>query len=310
MTPKPRFAEQFLYRVAKNVRIDKSEPRWRKGIWLGSIQTSDENIIGTPLGVIKCRSIAALPEDQRFDIDAINSVKGSPWKPSTRHPGHKIRTHIGEETCEDDQEDDDDGVTDNGINIEEDPEEEEVVKEVAESQRMISSGAGQSYSFYVKARDVFKYGSSDNCPGCKFILGEVMTQCGHTPACKCLMIDAMTTDKEDKHRVQRWFTTKGIDPISKEEHIATERNSKRKTEQEATTQNHGISPRTTRPRTAASSSSRDGVKDEAMEGPIGSSSSGSANQQGEKRVSDSAADDDLDNAKEQSHVFESCKSRI
>lgn len=97
MTAKPKFAEQTLYRVAKTARQDKANARWQKGIWLGSIQSSDENLFGTPRGVIKCRSVAPLPEDQRADVGAIDAVRGSAWKPWARHPISRVRTHIAED---------------------------------------------------------------------------------------------------------------------------------------------------------------------------------------------------------------------
>lgn len=60
-TPKARFGEQILYQIPKTVRISKAEPRWRRGVWLGTIESSDEHIVGTSRGTIKCRSITALP---------------------------------------------------------------------------------------------------------------------------------------------------------------------------------------------------------------------------------------------------------
>lgn len=46
------FGEQILYKVPKKVRMGKSEPRWRGGVWIGSVESSDEHLIGTALGII------------------------------------------------------------------------------------------------------------------------------------------------------------------------------------------------------------------------------------------------------------------
>jgi hypothetical protein len=52
MSPKPRFGEHVMYKVPKTVKMGKSEARWRPGVWIGSIETSDEHLVGTDLGVI------------------------------------------------------------------------------------------------------------------------------------------------------------------------------------------------------------------------------------------------------------------
>lgn len=85
----PRFVEKVLDRVAKIARNDKTEPRWHKEMRLGSVQIFDDKLIESPLGVTKCRNIAALPEEQRFDTSAIDLLRGPPWEPSTKHPPHR-----------------------------------------------------------------------------------------------------------------------------------------------------------------------------------------------------------------------------
>jgi hypothetical protein len=34
------------------------------GIWLGSMESSDEHLLGTKLGVIRARAVTALPDDK------------------------------------------------------------------------------------------------------------------------------------------------------------------------------------------------------------------------------------------------------
>lgn len=93
-TPKARFVEQILCNIPKTVRLSKTEPRWRRGVWLGTIELSDEHIIGASRGPIKCRSTAALPDIQRFSAEALNDMRGVPWRPSPSHAGSRLRTHI------------------------------------------------------------------------------------------------------------------------------------------------------------------------------------------------------------------------
>ena len=207
--PRPRFGERVMYKIPKVVKIGKSEARWRYGVWIGSMENSDEHLIGTPLGVVKARAVTALPEEQRFNASAIDELQGTPWRPSTKHKGTKIRTHIGDDDEQDDENEDEFEDIQMEIYDEEDP--DDSVEQIAKKQNVIFSRVGQSYSFTIKARDVLKYDPHPGCPGCKFVMGEVTTQTGHSKECKARIMAEMEKDKVDKHRVRKWFVAKGVD---------------------------------------------------------------------------------------------------
>lgn len=95
-----------------------------------------------------------------------------------------------------------------------------------DAQNIIQNRMGQSYSFYMKARDVVKYLATPGCPGCKFATGVVNTQRGHSPECKNIMMLLMSQDREDKHRVKQWYIQKGIDE-SKDDGMGNEHSNKR-----------------------------------------------------------------------------------
>ena len=95
-----------MYKPAKTVHIEKAEPRWMDGIWLGIVRETHEHIIGTSRGVIKCRAIAAVEENQKFSKQDIEEVRGVPWQPVPGRRTNKIPTHIKE--SEDGGEDDED----------------------------------------------------------------------------------------------------------------------------------------------------------------------------------------------------------
>ena len=42
-----------MYTTPKVVKLSKSEARWKYGVWIGSVEASDEHLIGIPLGVVK-----------------------------------------------------------------------------------------------------------------------------------------------------------------------------------------------------------------------------------------------------------------
>ena len=57
----------------------KLEPRWAEGLWLGKRWESDEHIIGTSDGIVKCRGIAQVPATERWNRKAVEELKGTPW---------------------------------------------------------------------------------------------------------------------------------------------------------------------------------------------------------------------------------------
>lgn len=83
-------------------------------------------------------------------------MRGAPWRPSARHIGKRIRTHIPDEGDDDPQ--DDDGYHEAvRVQVYEEPGHDDRIRRVSEEQQMLQPRIGQKYSFYVKACDVTKY---------------------------------------------------------------------------------------------------------------------------------------------------------
>ena len=74
----PKFAEAIYFKPAKTVAIAKDDPKFRVGIWLGFIDHTNEHLIGTTKGVIKCRAIRRKDETEQFSMIDIESMKGTP----------------------------------------------------------------------------------------------------------------------------------------------------------------------------------------------------------------------------------------
>jgi len=72
-------ADPSLPDILKN--IPKEEGRWRSGIWMGFVDSSNEHIAGTSKGVLKCRAIRRHDVTEQFDASMIDSMKGTPWQP-------------------------------------------------------------------------------------------------------------------------------------------------------------------------------------------------------------------------------------
>ncbi len=228
--PRPRLGEKVLYKVSKTVRLGKAEARWRYGIWYGSIEASDEHLLGTELGVIKARPVTAVREDQRFDGKAIDNIQGTPRRPSTKQKGTKIRSHIDENPEDGDA--DDEAEDDVQVEVYEEEDQNETIEDAAKQQAVTRSRVGESCSFYIKARDVAKYGTHAGCLGRRLLLGEVATQCGHNRECKSRMTSAMEADKDDKHRIRRWYAAKGIDDNKMKEEKSDEKDNQAEAKQD------------------------------------------------------------------------------
>ena len=76
-----RFGESVMYLPMKTVHTNRGEPIRKQGLWLGVIERTEETSIGTPDGVIKCRTMNRLPKGNQWDPAMIFSLKGVPWEP-------------------------------------------------------------------------------------------------------------------------------------------------------------------------------------------------------------------------------------
>jgi len=206
------FGEQVLYKPMKTIKIDKSEARWLRGTWIGIIDHSNEHIIGTEEGVVKCRAIHPREKASKWDIDAMMKIKGTPWKPNPNRRSLRITTRIkidDEDDSECENEDPDKAPEDIGedfeVKIGEEEDEEmqrEAVRQEKEKERF-KSKHGKSLKMYIMKEDVIKYGYTPRCPGCKYLLGERKNIEGHNKECKERIREAMRTDPEDAHRVEK-----------------------------------------------------------------------------------------------------------
>ena len=82
--PVAEFGESVLYLPLdrKSHPIHAPEPRHEEGVWLGMDMRSTEVLIGTPSGVVKARSVRRRPDDERWDIDNVLDIKGTPDNPT------------------------------------------------------------------------------------------------------------------------------------------------------------------------------------------------------------------------------------
>ena len=145
-------------KTAKTLR-EQAQPKMKMGVWLGVIERTEESLIGTEKGVVKCRTVNRMLEKQTWNRELILKMRGDPWSPIPGIKGDHVPveikddgspTTIEEETTEKDPE----------VMFEEEP--------ALPSKPTTSGykGAGTK-EFHVKKPMIQKYGYTEGCPACQ-----------------------------------------------------------------------------------------------------------------------------------------------
>ena len=77
---------------AKRVAKIEFEPRFMKGVFLGLTDRSDEILVAGPEGIRKARTIRRLPEEERWNVEQILAVQGTPLHPNPGSSDPRVRT--------------------------------------------------------------------------------------------------------------------------------------------------------------------------------------------------------------------------
>ena len=161
------YGEKVLYYPLKGPgrSKDKTEARWKYGIWLGISNRSDEVIIGTETGVIKARSVRSLVEKDRWDKEFVDKIQGTPQQPIPgRDSDHSPTSAEGK-----DEEDRGERVT--GRDERAGPGDESERKRSQalppeEVTKTMTRREEEMRQMYVTKRMMEKHGKTKGCPGC------------------------------------------------------------------------------------------------------------------------------------------------
>ena len=157
------FGEKLLWKVRQKNRLEKLNPRWEYGVFVGVKATSGEVWAATREGLHTVRSVRRIPLEERWNKTNKDSVKHVPWNKSGEDPaadgdlpGALEGTTAGAVAA---------GSMDRPRVI--------VVntKEVAPRE------------FYIKKKDVEAYGHTKGCPGCRTMF-QGGTRQAHTTECR------------------------------------------------------------------------------------------------------------------------------
>lgn len=188
--------EKVMYLPLKTAtsHADKGEPQMYEGIWLGVNSRTEEVLIGTRRGVVKCRTTKRLPEGQRWDATLVREMKGTHWQPV---PGH-LPDHTPVEIKEDGskagrEEEDDDPVSYKPVPLEED------VDKTLEVYRSRNTGTRVAHN------DIGKYGATPGCIACRHFTEGNKLPYGvmHSKACTQRIQECIEAEGGIKDRVSR-----------------------------------------------------------------------------------------------------------
>ena len=82
-----KFAEAALFRMAvppcgrvrSEIRQDRADARFVRGMWLGKTAESDEHLFATDSGVYTTRTVTRVPDTEPRRADLVNSLQGTLW---------------------------------------------------------------------------------------------------------------------------------------------------------------------------------------------------------------------------------------
>jgi hypothetical protein len=192
-----QFGERLLWRPLKTAanRRDKDEPNYQDGYWLGIIHRTDEVIIGTPEGVVKCRDIRRRPVEEQGGSGGLLNIKGWPSAPNPKKTNAQIPSAIRKEG---DEEEDDE------------PQKEEVTADVdvqtpgAEAEETVEETLVRNMR--ITRKDLMKYGKTKGCKACDSsdAKGVVKRGIDHSDLCRQRLQERMQEDAQDRDRLANY----------------------------------------------------------------------------------------------------------
>ena len=173
---------------APSTETSKVESKLRDGIWLGIVDRTEEAIIGTEHGIVKCRTVKRRPEGQQWSREALEKTKGTVQQPVPGSHNDRIPTGIV-------------GEDDKPVRTTASRAPKDVPPRSQPSTRLAK--APRAMKIFIK--DVEKYGATPGCQACTEILigrdrgkGTAKYIVPHSEDCRARMKMEMSQDPIDR----------------------------------------------------------------------------------------------------------------
>ena len=188
--------EKVLYLPLKTASIHhkKGEPKMEEGIWLGVNGRTEETLIGTTKGVVKCRTVRRLPEDKCWDGELIDKMQGTTWQPVPGYRSDHIPVEIDEHGKKSEREEEDKEIVDY----------EAIPMEEGEPQA-VRVRSSPVTDIRVTHKDLEKHGCTPGCPACEYVLSnqKIARGVAHSRECRQRIRDSIEVDDNTKERIER-----------------------------------------------------------------------------------------------------------
>ena len=169
-------------------RKDKLTSEWEEGIWLGHTRNTNEAIIGTDECAVKAYSIERKPLGERWDIERIKRLRGTPQRPNPDKQSIEVPARVN---------------FDGPDEVEVEPAQN--ARDTLDIRRMRISPA-----------ILRKYGFTTGCEGCRYKRAGFKESRGHNEECRNRLYQRMSEDPEDKEKLnidERRITQKMADNL-------------------------------------------------------------------------------------------------
>ena len=154
------FGEKVLYKVKLGSKLEKINPRWEYGIFVGVRRRSNEIQVATKEGIVSVRSVRRIPVEKRWCEDCVDWIRWAPW--------HRYKDAR-----------DADGDVPEGV-----PAEERIKSEAAGSgSTVVVVRSPIPRDFQIAKKDAEKFGYTRGCAGCSSWFRGLARQ-PHTGACR------------------------------------------------------------------------------------------------------------------------------
>ena len=165
----------------------------REGIWLGTNERTEENIIGTNVGVVKCRTVQRKPEGSQWNAAQLVEMRGSAQQPVPGLATDKIPTGIMDASkCP----------------VKPKAYAPEKPRYIPDKPATRMASAPRALNIFKK--DVAKYDPTPGCRACTEVITgrdenrkSITQNIPHSQDCRARMTELMRLDEIDKARVSK-----------------------------------------------------------------------------------------------------------
>ena len=208
------FGEKLLWKIRQKSKLEKLNPRWDFGVFVGVKADSGELWVATKAGLQSVRSVRRLPLEDRWGAANKDFVKHVPWNRSGEDP-------------------DADGDLPEGVEVPAAAGGDAVDAGGAARVVLINTREPAPKEFYIKKRDVEAHGHTKGCAGCRAMFQGGTWQ-NHSAECR----ERFRGLLKDEDRVKR-MEEKRKDYEDKAEEEAQRKEEKRRRKEERKAEERG-----------------------------------------------------------------------